>query len=788
MRSLRLTAAAVAVPWCIAFSQVKAQIPTAPGVEPDSTALAMDLSTRSRWMHGRQQARFTPFNSESTPLFVDSIRTDGDRRRFFLSIGRTTSGPDSAVVTLDLARRAFEVRIGLAKVPAPPWDVYPGYVVGVELGRRRQRGVAQERVWDLLPSLPSETPRVGLVWRETIEHVCNDGPFRHSLRGTRISRIVRDTVVGGRRMWVVKDSAAVRYEEAYLVHERTVDTTVLESRTGTGTVRGVHVLDNDLHLFRWREDTTRLQGQAVLQYPGGRSFRTPARYEATRRWTLYDARAFQAYVAERRAASMRQSGGMVIVPSNPLDQRLAARDTVARDSLIREWRRASDPDSAQRIFSSLRTFSFRDRQSQAALVRMRIDAGDTVFLYGELSNRAFMTQIDSGDARTMLQFMADPSIPWGFNQSRDALYENLVQGLITMPPAAGGRTDRLACTPVVCRLLADQWRTAREPRLRDVGLVALFTSDPRQWGDTVLALDVKQHPLLASSKMLARGVGASWPAASKAPLPPPGSDAPVWLEWMNGVDPKFKPTGVPSAPPRATPDVRFEWSHIVAIRMYSARTGRDVVSELQQSYRAATSDAARLIFGTMLQGLGGLQLTEADMAAAFTSRVPERVALARGALYTNLGDSAAHMPDAKAAVLVDRLVAAVVNSTPLWSDLMPGPRSSPRGLLPGLHGGSGQILFDTENVPETVRAKWAGQVAFISKSEWEQRNTREGGVLYTVDPVRVWGRFARVYVRLSERISRAANAVPEAYAAGTTYYLMELNGEWVVVSRDAWIT
>src|SRR5262245_56172551 len=158
MRSLRLTAAAVAVSWCIAASPVRAQIPTAPGVEPDSTALAMEIATRSRWMHGRQQARFTPFTSESNRLYVDSIRADGARRRFFLAIGRTASGPDSAVVTLDPTRRAFEVRTGWAKVAPPPHDVYPGYMANAEMGRRRDIGIAKGRVWDLMPSLPPEAP------------------------------------------------------------------------------------------------------------------------------------------------------------------------------------------------------------------------------------------------------------------------------------------------------------------------------------------------------------------------------------------------------------------------------------------------------------------------------------------------------------------------------------------------------------------------------------------------------------------------------------------------------
>lgn len=779
----------------IVASRVNAQTPTAPRVQPDSTALAMEVTTDERWMHGRQQPRFSPFASGDASLMIDSIRADGGRRRLFLTLGRTASGPDSAMVLLDVPRRTVGVRPGPASsTPSPLSAVDPGYATNFVTRRRRQIGVAIGQVWDLVPSLPPEAPRVGLVWRDTIGYASSDGPFRHSVRGTRVSRVVRDTVIDGRRMWVVKDSAAIRYEEAYLVHERTLDSTVLESRTGAGTLRGVHVLDTDLHLFRWREDTTRLQGEAVLRYLDGRSFRTPARYERRRSWKLYDARAYQAELAERRAVRARNWGGMVITPSNAVERRLAQGDTIARDSLLAEWRRASDPNVAWETFSTLERWYSRRGRSDDVLTRVRIAAGDTAFLYEHLAKRAYANDghPDSADVRAMLPFMEDPALVWSFNLSRDDLYENLVQGLTTWPRALSEASrGRIPCTPAACRILADQWRAAREPRLRDVGLVALFSLDPRQWADTVLALDATRHPLLRSAQLLARGVGATWPAASKAPLPAPGSDAGAWLEWMNGQDPRYAAAqrNAPSAVPRrAGIAPRFEDSHRTAIRMYAARTGRDVVSDLRQSYGAATSDSARLIFGTILEGLGELQLTEAELAESFTSRVPSRVQLARGVLARSLGEAATPMADANAATLIDQLISAVVNSTPLWPDLMPGPRVPARDALPGGHSVSGRVFFHVDNVPQAVRAKWAGQVEFISESEWRQRDARTGATLYRVSPVQAWGRFARVYVETSERVSRAGNEAPQAYAAGSGYYLMEVNGEWVIVARDSWIT
>src|SRR5262249_45122739 len=157
-----------------------------------------------RWMHGRQQARFSPFSWADARLEIDSIRPDGDRRRLFLTIGRTRFGRDSAVVLLDVPRRRVEVLTGMALTP-PSSTGEPGDVEYLAMKRPREIDFETDRVWDLVPSLTPESPRVGLVWRDTIGHASSNGSSRSSIRGTRVSRVVRDTVVDGRRLWVVKD-------------------------------------------------------------------------------------------------------------------------------------------------------------------------------------------------------------------------------------------------------------------------------------------------------------------------------------------------------------------------------------------------------------------------------------------------------------------------------------------------------------------------------------------------------------------------------------------------------
>jgi hypothetical protein len=753
-------------------------------------SLTMEIETRERWMHGRQQSRFTPFGTERDRMIVDSVRGSGRERRLYLKLGNTGFGPDSATITVDSFSRRVDTRLRFATYSRRV--SYPGDSAEFIADRSRKSVISERRLWDLVPAVPRGTPRVGLSWSDTIAHSVSDGPFRRSLRGTRVSRIIRDTVVDGRRLWIVRDSAIVRYEEGYIEKERTLDTTVQITRTASGTVRGVHALDGQLPLFRWRRDTTRLRGEAVLRYPDGRSFRTPAIFEQMRHWRLFDAQSHERYLADGRAAQARASGGMVLVPSNALERRLSEGDVPARDSLLRQWRRTLDPDSATRIMTLLSRWS--RGAGLESLDKIRIAAGDTVHLYQYLARRAYSTNppVDTADVRAMLRFMEGPSLAWSFNLSRDLLHENLAQAMTVWPRAAAeSKDDPVACTLSACQLLAAQMQSTRDPRLRDVALIAHFSMDPRRWADTVLKLDLRAHPVLRPAKLLAVGAGATWIAASKAPMPPANSDARVWLEWMNGVDPQYAASiaGQPFARPvGATPEPRFEASHRTAIRMYTARTGRDIVGELQRSYRAATSDSSRLIFGVMLQGLGALQLTEAEIADAFASGERTRIEPARGALIANMRRSGTPMATAKAAPLIDRLIAAVVNATPLWRNAGKDTRQTRSSVVPGLHGGSGRIFFESDNVPQSIREKWAGRVEFISKSEWNRREPREGGAFYSPSPVITWGRFARVELELSERISRTAGSAPVAYAAGALYYLMEVNGEWVIVASEGWIT
>lgn len=763
---------------------------------------AIEHQVRDRWMHGRQLPRFSQFRSNRSWLVVDSLRDGASGRKIHLTLRQIAAGRDSAVVVTDGRGRIERVHVGLAPF-SRRGPVIPGDSARwVHWQRVRLDGsvaLAETRFWDLVPTFPQSALRTGLTWTDTLAHVATDGPdFRQAERGVRTSVVVGDTVVNGRRLWIVRDSTRVQYDERYLDHERTLDASVQVSRTATGITWGAHLYDPELRLFRWRADTTSLAGEAVLRYPDGRSFRTPARYERTRRWDLYDSLQHAARLAELRDESRRQSGGMVMVAANELQRRLADGETQARDSIVAAWLGTTDPDEAARFFGLLTRWTWSDTAFTARLESLRLLEGDTAYFHSLLVRRAHnrTRPFDTSDVRTMLRFMEDPASLWSFNLRRDYLYENLAQALTTWPPAAAGGESSVyvACTIPACQMLAEQRRTGREPRTRDVGLVAAYSLDPARWADTVLALVGPRRPLLRRAATLAKGIGATWDASSKAVMPPPHSDWRVWLQWMDGRDREHFAAWAEARarlrePMRSdtVPRVRFEEAHQTAIRMYVAQTGRDVIGEMQRSYAAAQSDSARLVFGTMLHGLGRLRLAEDEMAEAFISGVAARITLARQALLSRFPESVEPSDPEVAAPFIDRLIAATVDAAPLWRSGATGGGAPGEGR-PMLHAPAKRIFVNGDGLPEAVRAKWSSRVEIISRVEWNRRDAREAGVLYTFAPVRAWGRFVRVERALSERLARGEGQGPAQYASSNTYYLMELNGEWVIVDQRGWIT
>ena len=766
--------------------------------------MAVDHQVRDRWMHGLQRPRFTPFVETRSWILVDSTRTaPAGLRRLHLTL-TGLPGRETAIVEL-----GTDGRVSRLAVSTPPFNRPPALLPGDSARFARFRWfrsgrvtLPEPRLWDVTMPFRASPARPGARWTDTIARVADHEGFRQAMRGVRVSTLVGDTIVDGRRLWLVRDSARVRYDERWLEDARTLDTVVTLTRTGDGVIRGRYLYDPDVALVHARADTTTLSGEVVLgypaTYPGVRTFRTSARYERYQHWQRHDRASYEARLAETRAAAERGRGGMMMVPAAGVERRLADGDRATLDSVLAEWQRENDPNERERLFRLLRQWGSRDPLFVERLDSLRVASGDTAYLYRWLAERAYGSRApaDTADVRRMLVFMADPALPLSYGASADGLYENVQQGLTTWPPAVTTDTSRWKCTPAACRVLAEQWRTAREPRLRDVGLVALLTLEPARWADTVLAREQAGSRFLRRAAMLARGVGATWPAASKAPMPPPNAGWETWAEWMGGTDPQYaaartatqRSLGMP--PPRPESRVRFEESHATAIRFHAVRTGRDLVGELRRRFDGATSDSARLVFGTMLQGLGELRLSADEIKAYLRSSQPSERALADRSLRhlffftrTEAADSATVL------ALLDRLVSLVVEGVPAWRPLAGGPPGWAREG-PTLHQDPSRraVFLLADSTPPALREKWKDRVGVVTAAEWARRPLTEGGVLYTLSAVRRAGPFVLVGVSTSERVARREGATPQLYAAMVSYYLMEVNGEWVVVATDAWVT
>ena len=435
----------------------------APAQELATGAHALEVHASERRLNGRQQPRFTPFRESDHWLFIDSVHRTDRGRELFVSFGtprgtraRIVTTPEGALTGLTIANlRPRLPSIGL------PTDSHRFERAALFEDFDGALALPATKLWDLVPTFhpPRLTP--GARWTDSLDWAADSLGGRQRLSGTRVSRLLRDTLVVGRKLWIVIDTTAARYDERALREERTLDTLVTETRSGTGTIHGRMLYDPMLGLALVRDDTLTLTGTAVLRYPEGRSFTTPAHDERIRHAVLYDASGYRARQAAIRADQERHfSGGMVIVATDSLDRRMQKGDTAARDSVLRMWRRAATPNERQQLYGRLSLWNGHDSAFTHRLARMRVSDGDTAFDLDLLARSEYRElhqdgAVDTTRMRQLIDVMSDPGMLFAFGMPRDPFYEDLAQALHTYPPAATRDNGALA---VYARRLPDARR------------------------------------------------------------------------------------------------------------------------------------------------------------------------------------------------------------------------------------------------------------------------------------------------------------------------------------------
>ncbi|MFL5538816.1 MAG: hypothetical protein ACJ8J0_07465 [Longimicrobiaceae bacterium] len=744
----------------------------------------MEVNTTQRWMNGRQRPAFTVHERFRDRLRVDSaVAGAAGGRTLFVS----TNYPDAhAVYAHDASGRPLRVEAELEPQSREPNDTPRDSADAVRwrLMREGERSLAlpAARVWELVPTFPAAAPARGLRWSDTLALEARHGGYRQTLSGRRVSRVVKDTLVRGRRLWIVRDSAEVRYAETAVLFERTLDAEVTVERTTAGRIVGRHLYDPRLRLFTRRHDSTALAGQAVLRYPDGRAFPTPTRFERVRDWALYDSAGFERH--DHALADSADDAGMgpvQVLEENGIEMRLIRGDRRLRDSVVAAWHRSRDPEERARL-NGLPSGDPADPPGRWAA--LALEAGDTAYAVADAMENFYSTfnrPVTEAQLRLLLPFMDDPGLAFAFGLDRDPPYENARQGLLSYPPAITPDSLEWACTRAACALLARQRTEAREPRLRDLGVVAELAFDPARWADTVRARVAAGSVLLRDADLLVRGVAASGRSSSKAPLPGPEAGWRAWLEWMEGRDPTY----VPYTADDTGWHVYFAEGHANVIRFHQAMTGRDVVAELRRKRAEATEDSARLVYGAILLGMGERLRTPQELAAAIRTGTPAERELALREV-PGLFTPTTRAAPAVAAAIADTLLAMVVDGAPAWPSRDPaafrgsyGLRHNPEGPRPA--------WIEADSLPGPVRAHWASRAHLIVDGE-KGPPPRTAAITFRVSPVLQVGPFVRVEVRWSADYARRPDQAQAAALGGTSVILMEKDGGWVVISQGEWIT
>jgi len=761
-------------------------------------AQAIEVHVSERQLNGRQQPRFTRFREDAFWLFVDSVHRANGSREVYVSFGEPRGVRGTIVTTPEGGLTRLTIASSRRRGPSAesPAALRHYERASLFVDFDGPLVLPATKLWDIVPSFHPPRLAPGARWIDSLYWPAESLGNRQTLIGTRVSRILADTSIDGKRLWIVADTAVARYHERALREERTLDTLVIVTRTGSVTIHGRMIYDPALGLARVRDDTLRLAGSAVLRYPDGRSFPTAAHDERIRHAVLYDSAAYRARRAALRAEAERNySGGVVIVATDSLDRRMEKGDTAARDSIVRLWRSATTPNEYVRLYERLAQWNRRATAFVQWLNETRLADGDTVFLLDNLGKDEYRdrrTPLDTARMRQLIGVLSDPGLLFAFGLERDPFYEDLAQALYTYPPAAARDTTEWPCLPAACRMLAEQYPTAAEPRLRRVALVARFVLDPHTWTDTLVAHAHESESLFSSPLMLARGVGATWPAASHRPLPPAGADWRAWTDWMNGKDSAMARRHPTPEALRATLDspLRFEDTHATALRFTAARTGRDIVGELRRQRARSRSDSARLVYEYMLINLDELQPTVESVAALLRSSSPAKHTLGVQEVVKLFTGKTERADSATTDSLQDVLIAtALEHHGKRWRSLQPEPGTSPGAAPPPMREAPNERTFLlADSISAGLRAKWTSHVPVITRAEWDRRSDREGGTLFTLTSVSRLGPFARLGVDSFGRIPRQPNQAPWLYFAQTTYYLMQFQGEWVLVTMERWIT
>jgi hypothetical protein len=757
----------------------------------------MEVRADDRWLHSGQQHLFTPFRETRQFVRLSPMSLAPNGELTLRAVVERLTFVDWVDFTVDAQNRFISAEPRIRDLPNMPGRPTPGPAGPVEthFDRLPQRWfvMPQARVWTIVPVVRTAQLRIGGRWTDTLSFAASDSGYSQTLSGVRTSVVVGDTTVLGTHMWIVADSLTGTATERFLEDELSVDASVTIEQSVSGFVRGRYIYDPTIRLARQRRDTTAMTGTATLRYADGRSFPTPVRFDRRTEYTLHAPSAYSARIAELGQNPEVSTDRVANSATGGLGARLAGGDQRLADSLVAAWERSKNPIERQR----LRNANGPGNDRGGAPIWARIDslarqAGDSILIRAELMSRP--AQWDVALVRDVLiPSMAEPGGAFARGYPRDTFYRTVLRLMLDKPPAITLDTASWGLQPEIFDYLAEQGRAASDPRLRDLGVVSLFVRDPRRYADSVRARTRAGSVITADAALLADGVGNAQPWHERTEPPQSGASWREWYRWMGPVPPGM----VNRIPPPRTPLLSrlvvrdrlmpFSDFHARAVRISQLVSGRPLIAELQRNVSAAADDSARLVYSTILQGLGELPVDAGAIAERFRTGSATDFSLARNAvrdLFANVSRTtsvAESGVDSATRVLVIGMFMSTIFRADggfVTVEEKRGVAAPPRVLIPPLNDGTGSV-FVVDSMPAAVVSGWRSRAAFIRRDEWNGQDPNEGRQIITIgNPVRV-GPFIRMSASWTVFVN--SSGVRRGGGGNATLFLLEVGGEWVIV-------
>ena len=711
---------------------------------------------RERWLHERQDPRFTAYAPINRTIRASPVAP-----------GTDVPGYREVRVFAPLERNAARIRVdslgrvaGVAAIPqgAPRSSAGPeGRFVGGIRALRLPHSIS----WEVIPLLGRTGIRTGDEWTDTLDLVTEQGGSRQTLYGPRVRSVVGDTLIDGRRHWIVRDSTQATYTERWTHDPPWPSASAVVERTAAGVLLGRSVFDPESGVARTRVDRAVLNGEATLVDEEGRRLTTAAQYERTTTWTLHDPESLARRGVEIFDETGARRTGMMRLPVTGEERRLAGGDMALRDSLIDRWSREQDPDAIAKLRAQLAHWQ-RDgsRAWQDTLDALQLAHGDTAGTILRIMREAAFgaNGLSPEDVQLLLPVLRDPGLAFALWIDRDHLFESIRRALLATPPAVMVDSSFQASTVEACRMLAALADSAAEPRLRDLGLIARLALEPARWDAAVLQRVADGAPFLEPAAALIRGDRPTG-EVSLLRLPPPDASANAWLAWLSG-----------------TPLLSRNDASI--LRFVQARGERDLVGELRR-LRAGDVDAPpQLAVEALLVGLRAEEL-DADVVAARLRVADPGLREHAMRQMQDLLRAAPRAPPEVARELSDRLLGIVMHGADAWPPSIPS--SAPRPQTPPLPTGSEKVYMVADDLLPAVRARWEGELDLVPV----QRLAAPDGTLLPGCHMRIRG---PVQIGPFARVSASCTLVvideggrPAGYGASVMYDLMREGEGWVAV-------